>query len=217
MIRFVLLFSIGFFNIQIGFTQAEADSAQYQAGFDLLGKAKTTENYLEAAFYFGQLANQYPQQWLGPYYAGLAYIQASQKALTSNYKDELLDKAQIQIDKAAAIKPGGAELQILQAFLFQSRIQVNTQVRGINYSKKADAMLKMALTADPSNPRALFLQACNVYYTPAVLKGGAKNALPMFIKARDKFRTYIPASPYMPDWGERENQEMINLCNNPKK
>lgn len=211
--KFLFICLIGVFVVFNAYSQAGADSAMYNEGIDLLSKAKTTENYLEAAFYFGQLSAQQPSQWLIFYYGGLAYIQASQKALASNYKDDLLDKAQTQIDKAVSLNPMETELQVLQAFLFQARIQVNPQTRGLNYSQKADAWLKKALANEPGNPRAHFLQACNVYYTPVVFKGGPRNALPLFLKAREKFKAYTPDLPFMPDWGERENQEMIKLCN----
>lgn len=214
--KYFLTGFLGFYMLSAVYSQAEADSALYHPGIDLISKAKTTDNYLEAAFYFGQLSDQYPRQWLTYYYCGLAYIQASQQALASDYKDDLLDKAQSILDKAVAMKPAETELQVLQAFLFQARIQVNPQVRGLSYSQKADALLKKALAADPANPRIYFLQACNVYYTPAVFKGGAKNALPLFIKAREKFRAFTPDLPFMPDWGEHENQNMIKLCSSAK-
>jgi tetratricopeptide (TPR) repeat protein len=208
----LLLALMDLFLISQAFSQAESDSSMYYEGIDILNRAKTTDNYLEAAFYFGQLSTQYPRQWLVYYYAGLSYIQASQKALVSKYRDELLDKAQPLIDKAFSLHPGEPELQILQAFLFQARLQVDPQVRGMNYSRKADTWLKQAMAANPLNPRAHFLNACNVYYTPVIFKGGPKNALPLFLKARDKFRSFTPELPFMPDWGEAENQKMINNC-----
>ncbi len=196
--------------------QSEADSGMYKAGIDILDKARTTENYLEAAFYFEHVASEYPKQWLACYYVALSYIQASQKALASNYKDQLTDKAQPFIDKAFLLKPGEPEIQILQAFLYQTRLQVNPQSRGLAYSQKAEASLKKAMAGDPDNPRAYFLMGCNIYYTPVMLRGGPKNALPMFIKARDKFRSYDPVLTFMPEWGEKENRGMIISCSNSK-
>jgi hypothetical protein len=87
----------------------------------------------------------------------------------------------------------------------------------LNYSRKADSWLKKAIAADPMNPRAHFLMACNVYYTPVLFKGGSENALPLFLKARERFRSYTPALPFMPDWGGTENQQMINKCKPSKK
>jgi tetratricopeptide (TPR) repeat protein len=198
------------------YAQSAADSAVYNDGISLLDKAKTTDNYLEAAFYFEQLATQYPKQWLVMYFAAYSYIQASQKALVSNDMDALLDRAQLPLNKAFALKPNEPELQVLQAFLYQTRIPVNPLVRGLSYSQKAEACLKKAVAADPSNPRAVTLMAYNIYFTPAMFGGGASKALPLFLKAKGKYPAFVPALPFMPDWGERENQEMINTCKKTK-
>lgn len=203
---------IDLFIVACSYAQHEADSAMYNAGIGLLNNAKTTENYLEAGFYFEQLVTQYPKQWLVLYYAGLAYIQASYQALVSKDKDKLIDKAQPLIDKAFSLKPNEPELYVLQAFLYQSRLQVNPEIRGLTYSQKADASLKKAVTADPTNPRAYTLMAYNVYYTPGMFGGGAKNALPMFLRAKEKYLAFTPALPFMPHWGEPENQQMIVEC-----
>jgi hypothetical protein len=54
--------------------------------------------------------------------------------------------------------------------------------------------------------------ANNIYYTPPVFKGGPKNALPVFLKAKDMFRNYKNELTFLPDWGEDQNEEMIRLC-----
>jgi tetratricopeptide (TPR) repeat protein len=210
------ILAISIFLIFFGpesFSQAAMDSSMYNTGIALIYTAKTTENYLEAAFYFEQLAPQYPNQWLVYYYAGLSYLRASQKALVNKFMDELIDKAQPMIDKASKLKPNESELHALQAFLYQVRLQVNPEVRGLNYSQKADACLKKAIASNPSNPRAFTLLAYNLYYTPVVFGGGAKKALPLFVKAREKYLAFNPELPFMPDWGEAENQLMIKECN----
>jgi hypothetical protein len=124
--------------------------------------------------------------------------------------------AQSLIDKSFLLKPNEPELHILQAFLYQVRLQVDPQARAMNYSQKADASLKKAVKDDPSNPRAYFLMGCNVYYTPVMFKGGAKNAIPIFLTAKEKFSEYVADLSFMPTWGEEQNQEMINSCNDSK-
>jgi hypothetical protein len=188
------------------------DSALYNPGLQLLENAVTTENCLEAAFYFEQVARQYPGQWLLFYYTGLSYIQASLHALASNVKDDLISKAQPYIDKAFQLRPAETEIYILQAFLYQSRLMVNRETRSVSYAQKADASLKKALASDPSNPRIYFLMGCNVFYTPEMAGGGPGKALPIFTKAKTKFAGFTAPSPYMPHWGEIENQKMISAC-----
>ncbi len=153
-----------------------------------------------------------PAHWLSPYYAALCYIQASHKVEEDKERDGMLDKAQPLIDKAVKKNPKEAEIMVLQAFLYQSRIQVNPQFRGMTYSSKAEASLKKATEADDKNPRAWSLLGYNLYFTPALFGGGPEKALPLFEKARDKFRTFKPLMPFYPVWGEPENLHMIAEC-----
>jgi len=206
-----LLFIIALNNSPL-FSQSEADSVMYHKGLMLLNSANTTENYLESAFYFESLSREFSSQWLIPYYSGLSYILASQKALDTKYRDDLLDKAQILVDRSFQLKQDEAELFVLQAFLYQVRLLTDPRNRAMNLSQKADVTLKKAVLADSTNPRAYFLLANNIYYTPTVFKGGPKNALPVFLKAKEKFRTYKSDLSFMPQWGNKENTEMIKLC-----
>ncbi len=204
-------------TVPTAFPQDVADSTLYDAGLTILNRAKTSEQFLEAAFYFKQMTDQVPEQWLAYYYAGLTYLKASHTALDSKYKDDLIDKAQQMIDKAMAIRPGESELLALQAFLYQSRLQVNPEVRALNYAQQADAVLKKAMAANPSNPRTYMLIGYNTYYTPVLFGGGAKKALPLFLKAREKFNAFKPELSFFPAWGASENQQMIRECNRAPK
>lgn len=198
--------------ITYAMAQAREDSADYNPGILLIGSAKTESDYIRAARYFEQLADRHPEQWIALYYEGLSYIHASRQATGDETKDALLDKVQQLLDKAFRLKPGDPELHVLQAFLYQSRIQVNPELRGLTYSQKAESSLKKALAKDPGNPRAYTLMGYNVYFTPELFGGGPKNALPHFLKAQTKYRIFKPELSYYPHWGESENQKMIREC-----
>jgi tetratricopeptide (TPR) repeat protein len=202
----------GLFLISYAVSQAPVDSVAYNPGIQLIGKAKTEGDYVSAARYFEQLAARQPGQWVALYYIGLSYIHASNQAPEDETKDALLDKAQPILDKAFKLKPGDPELYVLQAFLYQSRIQVNPQLRGLTYSQKAEASLKKAQAKDPGNPRAYTLMGYNVYFTPVLFGGGPKNALPHFLKAQGKYRIFKPELSFYPHWGEQENEKMIREC-----
>lgn len=196
--------------------QSSTDSADYQTGILRIANARVSADYLEAASYFEHLATRYPEQWVSCYYAALSYIHASRQAQDDKTRDALLDKVEPLIDRAFKLKPGEPEVYVLQAFYYQSRIQVNPELRGLAYSQKADASLKKALAQDPDNPRAYLLAGYNVYFTPALFGGGPKNALPHFLKARDKYLHFRPALPYYPAWGEAEAHQMIKTCSQAK-
>ena len=93
-----------------------------------------------------------------------------------------------------------------------------TRICGSVFTVQCDAgdnlMLHKALQEEPENPRAQLLMAYNTYYTPSILGGGPVNALPMFIKARDRFNTFKPEFEFAPRWGEEETLHMIQICTN---
>jgi tetratricopeptide (TPR) repeat protein len=213
---FILFFMMNgmFISVQ---SQQLADSAAYNSGIIMIGKAKTANDFKLAATYFENLSVQNPSHWLSLYYAALCYIQASHKVTEDKERDGMLDKAQPLIDKAGKINPKEPEIFVLQAFLYQSRIQVNPKFRGMTYSSKAEESLKKATVADDKNPRAWSLLGYNLYFTPALFGGGPEKALPMFEKARDKFRAFKPLMPFYPRWGEPENLHMIAECKNSVK
>jgi hypothetical protein len=197
--------------------QQLSDSAAYNSGVIMIRNAKTANDFKQAASYFEDLSAHYPSHWLSPYYAALCYIQASHKVEEDKERDGMLDKAQPLIDMAGKKNPGEPEIMVLQAFLYQSRIQVNPQLRGMTYSSKAETSLKRATAADDKNPRAWSLLGYNLFFTPSLFGGGPEKALPLFEKARDKFHNFKPLMPFYPHWGEPENQHMIAECKNNVK
>ncbi len=198
------------------FAQTETDSAAYMKGVAILNKAKTSSEFLNAANYFDTLSKDLPQQWLAPYYSGLAYVLSGQATPNKKQTDQFLDVAQKKVDLSSKLKPDEPEIDVLQAFLYQVRLMVDPQNRAISFSKKAETSLKKALASDPENPRAYFLMGNNIYYTPPLFKGGPKNALPVFLKARGKFQGYQLKMSFMPGWGKQQNEEMIKICKEAK-
>jgi tetratricopeptide (TPR) repeat protein len=198
-------------------SQQLADSALYNPGISMIRNSRTATDFKQAAAYFEDLSENNPSHWLSLYYAALCYIQASHKLQEDKERDAMLDKAQPLLDKAGKKKSKEPEILVLQAFLYQSRIQVNPQLRGMSYSSKAESSLKKATEADDSNPRAWSLLGYNLYYTPALFGGGPEKALPYFEKARDKFINFKPLMPFYPTWGKSENQQMIADCRNAVK
>ncbi len=205
-------FLLAAFSITNTKAQGIGDTILYEPGLKMLVQAGNTGDYTAAAMYFEEVMDRVTDHWLLPYYAAYSYIKASYEATGDKSKDVLMDKAQVLISKGLGLKPNETELIVLQAFLYQSRIQVNPQVRALTYSMKADAGLKQAVAADDGNPRAWSLMGYNIYHTPAAIGGGARKALPFFLKARDRFGSFNPELPFLPQWGEPENLEMIAEC-----
>ena len=212
----LLVIFIGLYSLSNAIAQSENDSLIYAEGLALLNKAATPGQFLESASYFEKILSENPDHWLASYYTGLSIILAAKNTTPGHNTDQLLDRAQQYVDRALSMTSDEPENHILQAFLYQVRLLADPQGRALNFSQKAEASLKKAMSADSGNPRAYFLMANNVYFTPPVFRGGPKNALPVFIKAKEKFKSFIPHLSFAPDWGEEQNVEMIKLCSTPK-
>ena len=207
---FISFFVVLFFLNAGG--QTLTDSVAYTKGLIMIDSAKTTEDYKNAGNYFDALSSGRPNDWLAPLYAGLSYILASRSESNGKLKDELCDKAQVYIDSAKVRHADISESAALQAFLYQTRIEVSPMERGLDYSMKADAEIKKAETINSNDPRPYFLYAMNIYYTPTIFGGGKEKALPLFEKAAEKFDAFVPEMPFMPHWGKQQNLEMIWKC-----
>jgi len=190
----------------------DADLTAIGRGIEMVNNASGYEEYISAANYFEEFLDINDEYWLAWYYNSYSYVLASYSANNNRLKDDLADKAVFAADKALHLMPDEAEVLVLQAFVLQAKIQVNPVARGLSFSRRAEEWLKKAIDNDPSNPRAHLLTAYNIYYTPEIFGGGAANALPRFIDARNRFRSFKPDNEYAPSWGEKESVEMVELC-----
>lgn len=177
----------------------------------LLDSAKTMDDLQAVAGRFERIAMTESTRWEPLYYAAFAQINASFREKDGEKKDAILDVAEKNIEKALSINGDKSELYALHGFLYQARIQVNP-MRGMTYSQKAAEIIGKAVEANPENPRALFLMAQNIYYTPKMFGGGGKVALPKFQEAKVKFDKEAGKEGIMPKWGAKSNDRMIEAC-----
>lgn len=172
--------------------------------------ARNEQDFLNLANSFERIANAESDKWHPLYYAGFSYINMSFINQDNAQKDAYLDKAQTYIDKAFEIYPDESELYVIQALIYQGRIQIDPVQRGMVYASKATESLTQALEYNPDNPRAYYLLGLNVLHTPEAFGGGATNACVNFKKAMDLFGTYIPEHVLSPSWGGERNQQLFS-------
>ena len=177
----------------------------------LFDSAKTTVDLQAIASRFERIATTESTKWEPLYYHAFTYINLSFREKEGDKKDALLDIAQKSIDKALEINGDKSELYALQGFLYQGRIQVSA-MRGMTYSQKAAEAFEKAVKENPNNPRAQYLLGQNIYYTPKMFGGGSKNALPKFQTAKALFDKENHADSFLPKWGAKSNQRMLDAC-----
>ena len=169
-------------------------------------------DYKDLGNKFATIAKNNTERFEPLYYSAYCYILYSWKLQNVEEKTAILTLAKSQIDKANELKPNNDEVMVLEAFYNQAMIVVNPQQNAQLYSGKALTLLKKAQEINKNNPRAQFLLAQNVYYTPAQYGGGKQKALPLFKKAEKLYKTQKPENYLSPIWGQHTNSEMIKAC-----
>jgi len=179
---------------------------------DLLRTPHEQMNYPELGDKFQSVAKQNENRYEPLYYAAYCYILGSWSIENPTEKTDLLNKAKTEIEKALVLSPKNDELLVLEAFYYQAMIMVNPRLYGQSYSGKAASLLSEAQKINPENPRAAFLMAQNVYYTPSEYGGGKEKALPLFAKASLLFENQDSSDFLDPVWGAKTNSEMYRKC-----
>ncbi len=147
------------------------------------------------------------QGWEAWYYAAYSNIGLLNTVADRSATDPVIDKAEKQIQKAAALNPDNAEIAVVQAMVIYSRVLVSPMERW-QMLGDGDNFLAKAKKLDPANPRPYVIEARARLNTPEMLGGGvgaAKTALDTFFS---KLKTFQTTSSIAPRWGEALAQRL---------
>ncbi|GAO27820.1 hypothetical protein [Geofilum rubicundum] len=196
-------------------TQANAETSPFEAAVlqtvDQLHQASSVEEVKSCVSRLERMAVAEPERWEARYYLAYARIMHAFRESDGETIDAILDQAERDIEKSLELGGDASELNVLQAYLYQGRIQVSS-FRGMKFSGLAAEALEKAIGLKPSNARAHLLMGMNVYHTPSMFGGGAQNALPHFEKAVACYQTASSPSALYPGWGQEKAQQMMEEC-----
>jgi hypothetical protein len=179
---------------------------------DSLQNAKTADTYKRIANSFDRIATAEKDKWLPYYYAGFSYVMVAFNQEDMSKVDPILDQAQTYVDKAIALKKDEAEIQVLQALLYQARIMADPMSRGMSFSSKASGCLEKAKSLNVDNPRIYYLEGQNLLHTPEMFGGGKSAGCPVLLKAKGKYESFKAESDLWPSWGKSETTELLKNC-----
>ncbi|MRG47775.1 hypothetical protein GFS24_21810 [Chitinophaga sp. SYP-B3965] len=187
---------------------AQAQSEQYQQAMNqqvaLLDSASyfTQGGTQQLANTFERIAEAEKTQWLPYYYA--AYCRVNEAFLTTDKSkvDEITDKAQLNIEKASALKGKDSEISCILSLIASARIGVDPMTRGMKYGMESGQHLEEAKKLNPENPRVPMLEGQALLYTPEAFGGSKSKAKEKFEEALLKFAADKPGDKITPHWGE---------------
>ncbi len=195
----------------LGYSNNNFDS-QMKENLKQLRALTEKTNYKDLGNKFATIAKNNPTRFEPLYYSAYCYILNSWQLKDTKEKTVILTLAKTQIDKANKLKLNNDELMVLEAFYYQAIIVINPQQNRQVYSQKASMLLKKAQSINKNNPRAQFLLAQNVYYTPKQYGGGKEKALALFKKAEKLYSKQKQNNYLSPIWGQHTNSKMIKTC-----
>ena len=208
--KFSLLIAMICFSIGISFAnqfeKAMSDAIQN------LNRATDLQSYLDAIATFERIGAKESEQWLPQYYAGLGYIWASHTTQEGQEIDELLDKAQIHIDKAKKLSPENDEILTLQGYIYMMKVVVDPATRGPQLSGLALQTFGRAVGINNNNPRALLFLGRMQMGTDQFFGNSITESCGMIMKANQMFTSEEPKSAIAPAWGKQMAEGFVSEC-----
>lgn len=176
-------------------------------------KCSSIAEFQEVANTFKNIANVEKGEWLPLYYEAHSYILMSfMDNSGAAGKDAYLDQAETSIKKMLDLVPEEAEAYVLRAFYHTGRLVVNPPERAMSSGPLVSQSLGKALSLDPGNPRALFIQLSNEMGTAQYF---GTDTTPMCKQAQEllaNWDSHELRSPIHPSWGKDQVEEIVKNC-----
>ncbi|MDR1055811.1 MAG: hypothetical protein LBL90_08325 [Prevotellaceae bacterium] len=212
----ILFFTIALIcTLTVSAQQPDKYTQAMYANMAKVDSAKTVREKLELSNTFERIAKAEKDKWQPYYYAAMLQILRTyeMKGNETQNIDEVLNKADNLLISAEVISPNNSEILCLQSMATSARIPVDYMTRGAQYGQQASEILKKAIKADPSNPRAYLLMGQTTFYTPEFIGGGKDKAKPLIEKSLELFETFKPSSTLDPVWGKPMAQLLLKQYN----
>lgn len=179
-----------------------------------LDKAAAAGDYEQLAGDFSRIAASSPREWLPYYYAAYCYAKAAWLYQDDPDKIEpLANQAETLVTKAGTLadtaknKKALSEIYCVQSILNRARVFINPATYGPQYGPAASRYTRLALQANPLNPRAYYLAGWEKYATPKMWGGDKKQAKELLTKAQQLAQQ--PGGEQDPHWGKKEIDALL--------
>jgi hypothetical protein len=184
---------------------ATSQGRKYQKGMlkaiEAMNEASDPASAMQSVATFEEFAQEYPDQWMPPYYATQVLVVQCFLESDPDQKDTLLTRAKKSLDKALDLAPEESEVRVLQALYLIGMMSVDPETRGPEYYMDFYYALDKSKDLNPDNPRAKYLEALMALNMPENMGGGPAAAKPIFVEAEQKFDAFQNDDPLWPDWG----------------
>jgi hypothetical protein len=209
--------SIAILSIVFSFSAySQAYKENMKKNIRIFEASESAGDFIKAANGFETIALSEKKEWLPFYYAGLCDVLAAFEKPKKEI-DALCDKAESLARRADSLSKNNSEVLVLKSMIAAARISVNQLQRGQKYGMMASRFANEAVKLNEANPRAHFVKAQAILYTPPAFGGGEKKARPVFELAIEKAKAFKPESGLNPAWGREEAEKELKKINSKAK
>ncbi|MXV14585.1 hypothetical protein [Hufsiella ginkgonis] len=193
------------------FAQGGKYETAMQKALASLDSAETSAGFIGTANQFERISAVAAKEWLPAYYAAYSNLLAGLVTADNRQKDQLLDKALLEIGQAETLSPDNSEIWTVKGYVQFMKMSIDPMSR-MALMSAANTSLEKAKTLDPANPRPWFVQGQNTFYTPEAFGGGKKAAKTMLENAGAKYAAVKTTAALMPAWGEKRCLTLLSQC-----
>lgn len=193
----------------------DTNDQQLQAAVSKLDKAVAVKDYRQLAIDFVGIAEQQKSNWLAWYYAALCNAKTGWLYQDDGDKIEpFANLALEQAKKALSLldttrqKKELSEVYCVLSMAERAKVFINPMSYGPKHGPVAGQYLKKALTADPTNARATYLEGWEKYATPKMWGGDKKKAKELLEQALQQLNAQGTTGT-SPHWGKPEVESLL--------
>lgn len=201
---------ISLFLSSFGSAQTKYDAAMAK-GFQQMKDAKSADDMAAASAFFERIGEAEKDKWLPYYYAAQTNYFVGWMNPKAD-KDKVAEKTKELISKAEVISPNNSELFTLRQMTAIQQMTVDAMARYQSYGVEISNNIAKAKQADPTNPRPYLADAQYMLKVPEAFGGGKATAKRLVEKALELYKTFKPASPMHPNWGQDDAEKLLAAC-----
>jgi hypothetical protein len=195
------------------FSQSERYTSAMKQNIAMLDSSLSNGKIIDLSHNFERIADAEKTQWLPYYYASYCTIMDALMREDKKQVDVIADKADSLLTKAQELAGSeNSEICVIKSMIATAHMTVNPPGRYMKYGKASDNYIAKAKELDSTNPRPVYLQGQNTFYTPKVFGGGKEKAKPFLQKALAMYAKFVPATELSPNWGKSGTQWFLSQC-----
>ncbi|MCC6287816.1 MAG: hypothetical protein IT249_08020 [Chitinophagaceae bacterium] len=196
-------------------TIAQTNSGGFETAVAKLNNAKTAKDYEATAEDFLKITETESNNWLAWYYAAFCNAQTGWLYQRDGEKIEpFANTAEEQINKALSLidtssqKKELSEVYCIMAMVNQDKVFINPQTYGPKFGPAAFRYMYLAQSANPQNPRALYLVGWQKFATPKAWGGDKAKAKELLLQANHLLVQEVTTGT-SPHWGKTEVEALL--------